>query len=200
LRCGSGPARLGRPRSRPHESREHARSNADAAAKAAKDRLPSLSPIEQLARSVGNQGFSETLARDNHGGEAPGILPGGRVHPQVEQTIASRRGGGNPLPDSVASDLGPKLGDKNGFSDVRIHTDSQADAVARSVSARAFAQGNDLYFAKGEYQPGTSEGNKLLKHELAHVVQQRGAPTGGPMTVTQPGDAQESEADKIAES
>jgi hypothetical protein len=76
-----------------------------------------------------------------------------------------------------------------------VHTDPTADTLARAVSARAFATGSDIYFAAGEYQPGTAAGDRLLAHELTHVVQQRGAPTSGPLTVTQPGDAHEREAD-----
>ena len=66
------------------------------------------------------------------------------------------------------------------------------------MSARAFATGNDVYFAKGEYNPGSADGDRLIAHELAHVVQQRGAPTSGPLTVSNPGDAMENEADAVA--
>ncbi len=62
------------------------------------------------------------------------------------------------------------------FSGVRVHTDSaSASAVARA-NARAFTVGRDIAFAAGEYQPGTPIGDALLAHELAHVVQQDGAP------------------------
>lgn len=79
-----------------------------------------------------------------------------------------------------------------------MHTDDTADALSKSVSARAFTTGNDVYFARGEYSPGTEQGNRLLAHELSHVVQQRGAPTTGPMVVSQPGDALEADADAAA--
>jgi hypothetical protein len=81
---------------------------------------------------------------------------------------------------------------------VRVHTDPTADALARSVSARAFTTGTDVYFAAGEYRPGSSDGDSLLAHELTHVTQQRGAPTSGPLTVSEPGDAMETEADSVA--
>ena len=80
-----------------------------------------------------------------------------------------------------------------------MHTDETADQLARSVSARAFTTGSDVYFAKGEHQPGSSGGDQLLTHELAHVVQQRDAPTTGPLTVSMPGDALETEAEAIAD-
>lgn len=56
------------------------------------------------------------------------------------------------------------------FSDVRIHSES---AVASQIGAVAFAQGNDIHFAPGTYQPETQSGQQLLGHELTHVVQQR---------------------------
>ena len=81
---------------------------------------------------------------------------------------------------------------------MRVHTDETANALAASVSARAFTTGNDLYFAQGEYSPGSGSGDRLLAHELSHVVQQRGAPTSGPLTVSQPGEPLEVEADQAA--
>jgi hypothetical protein len=129
--------------------------------------------------------------------QGDGILEGGAVHPGVEKAISSSRGSGATLDRGVQEKFAPQLGDS--LSDVRIHADSTADALARSVSARAFATGSDVYFAQGEYKPGTSDGDKLLAHELTHVVQQRGAPTSGPMTVSQPGDAMETHADAVAD-
>ena len=149
-----------------------------------------ISPAQRLASSVGNQAFG-ALAR--HGA---GILPDGRAHPDVEHTIARTRGGGQPLDSSTRATVGGALGDP--LSDVRVHTDDTADRLAGSVSARAFTTGADVYFAKGEYNPGSSDGNRLLAHELSHVVQQRGAPTEGPLTVSQPGDALEHEADQAS--
>jgi Domain of unknown function (DUF4157) len=139
---------------------------------------------------MGNQGFT-ALAR-----QGAGILPSGLAHPDVESAIAQSRGGGRSLDSGVRDRLAPSLGDD--LSDVRVHSDPGADALARSVSAKAFTTGSDLYFASGQYRPGTSDGDRLLAHELTHVVQQRGAPTGGPLVVSQPGDALEAEADRTA--
>jgi hypothetical protein len=144
-------------------------------------------PMERLASSVGNQAFG-ALAR-----QGAGILPSGRAHPDVEATLARTRGGGTSLDGGVRERFAPALGDS--LSDVRVHTDDTASALTRSVSARAFTTGSDLYFARGEYRPGSSDGDRLLAHELTHVVQQRGAPTSGPLEVSKPGDALEREAD-----
>ena len=58
------------------------------------------------------------------------------------------------------------------FSHVRVHTDRQADFQARMLNARAFTSKHHITFADNEYSPHTSEGQKLLAHELAHVIQQ----------------------------
>ena len=149
-----------------------------------------LTAPERLASSVGNQAFG-AIAR-----QGAGILPDGRAHPDVEQTIASTRGSGQGLSSSLQERFGGGLGDS--LSDVRVHTDDTADALAGSVSAKAFTTGNDVYFAKGEYNPGSEQGNHLLAHELSHVVQQRGAPTSGPLQVSMPGDSLETQADEAA--
>jgi hypothetical protein len=148
-------------------------------------------PLHELASNVGNRAFSSTIAR-----EAAGILPSGEVHPAVQSQISSTRGGGASLDASVADRFSGSLGD---LSDVRVHTDENADRLNRSVSARAFATGTDVYFARGQYSPGSADGDRLIAHELAHVVQQRGAPQGAPLTVSQPGDAMETEADSVAD-
>jgi Domain of unknown function (DUF4157) len=153
---------------------------------------PSPPPLARLASQVGNHAMSQVIGRM----QGDGILEGGGVHPGVEAAISSSRGSGASLDEGVRSSIAPQLGDS--LSDVKVHTDSTADALARSVSARAFATGSDVFFARGEYQPGTADGNKLLAHELTHVVQQRGAPTSGPMTVSNPDDAMETEADAVA--
>jgi hypothetical protein len=148
-------------------------------------------PLHELASNVGNRAFASSIAR-----EAAGILPSGEVHPQVQSEISATRGGGSSLDAGVADRFSGSLGD---LSDVRVHTDDNADKLNRSVSARAFATGTDVYFAKGQYAPGSSDGDRLIAHELAHVVQQRGAPQGGPMNVSEPGDAMETEADQVAD-
>jgi hypothetical protein len=150
-------------------------------------------PASRLASQIGNRGFTQVVSRMRDG---EGILPGGTVHPDVEATIAARRGRGAPLPDALANKFSAGLGGSLG--DVRIHTDATADALARSVSARAFATGTDIFFAQGQFRPGTPDGDELIAHEVAHTEQQRGAPSVGPLTVSNPGDALEREADSVA--
>jgi len=61
------------------------------------------------------------------------------------------------------------------FSGVRVHTDAKAAESARRVNARAYTVGSDIVFARGQFNPGSAAGNRLLAHELTHVLQQGGA-------------------------
>lgn len=149
--------------------------------------------LQRAAREMGNRGFTQLISRMQDG---EGIVAGGLIHPDVEAAIAASHGGGRPLAGGIASTLESSVGQS--FSDVRVHTDDHAGALARAVSARAFTVGSDIFFAPGQYTPGTATGNELIAHEVAHVAQQRGAPAGGPLTVSQPGDAMEREAEAVA--
>jgi hypothetical protein len=150
------------------------------------------SDTERLASSIGNQNFGAVLARMSDG---QGILDNGTVHPHVQAAIAAASGGGRSLDTAVAQKLNPVIGD---VSDARIHTGPTANALARAVSARAFTVGRDVFFADNEFNPHTNEGLQLAAHELTHVQQQRNAPAAGPLTVSQPGDALEREADGVS--
>jgi hypothetical protein len=149
-------------------------------------------PLKEFVSGVGNYAFSGALARS----PGAGILPTGEVHPEVQSAINSTRGSGSALDQGVSEKLSPSLGD---LSDVRVHTNDTADSLNTAVAARAFATGTDVYFAKDQYKPNTTDGDRLIAHELAHVVQQRGAPTSGPLTVSNPGDSLEREADDVAD-
>lgn len=153
--------------------------------------LEEAGAAERLASTIGNQAFGQ-LAR-----QGAGIMPDGRAHPDVEAAIAQTRGGGHGLPPSSTERFGDALGES--LQDVRVHTDAHAGALADSVSARAFTVGSDIYFGRGEFDPGSASGERLLAHELTHVVQQQDAPTSGPLVVSQPGDAQENEAERAAD-
>jgi hypothetical protein len=83
------------------------------------------------------------------------------------------------------------------FSKVRIHTGMKADWLNRLIQARAFTVGGDIFFRNGEYAPGQTAGRELLAHELTHVVQQNGG-VHSKLTVSQPEDASEREADRVA--
>ena len=82
-----------------------------------------------------------------------------------------------PLEPRVRQEMESRFGQD--FSSVRAHAGGHADEAARRFGARAFALGEDVYFAAERLAPGTAPGAGLLEHELGHVVEQRrGAPRG----------------------
>ncbi|WP_233218840.1 eCIS core domain-containing protein [Deinococcus arcticus] len=87
------------------------------------------------------------------------------------QRIQARRGAGNPLPESIRRHL--EQGLNHDLSRVRIHDDAEADKLAKSVNAIAFATGADIFFQAGRFNPNTQSGLELLAHEVTHTVQQR---------------------------
>ena len=98
--------------------------------------------------------------------------------PIVEDVLATP---GQPLAQSARRTLEPGLG--HDFSGVRVHDDSRAAESASAVNALAYTVGNHIVFGVGQYAPGTKDGNRLLAHELTHVVQQGGGPGGGLLPV-----------------
>ncbi|WP_439578155.1 eCIS core domain-containing protein [Elioraea sp.] len=98
---------------------------------------------------------------------------GGSVSSSAETAVRTALSEpGQALRPADAGFFGARLG--AGLDDVRVHDGPTADRAARSVGARAFALGNALVFARGEYRPDTPKGRQLLAHELAHVVQDEG--------------------------
>jgi hypothetical protein len=99
----------------------------------------------------------------------------GRKTPLISSSLQSRidslKGGGQPLPESTRSYFEPRFG--YDFSQVRVHTDSKASETAEAIHAEAFTKGRDIVFGAGRYSPGTLEGERLLAHELTHVIQQQ---------------------------
>ena len=105
-------------------------------------------------------GEATILARSAHPAAPSAAL-------DVDAALEATRRGGEPLPQETRTDFERHLG--HDFGHVRVHTDPGA---ARAVGARAYTVGSLIVFGAGEYAPGTSEGKRLLAHELTHVVQQ----------------------------
>ncbi len=142
----------------------------------------------------GSKGAEEQLqhAQTKDAGEtqkkplADGITPGVQLQPKsdgsfapgsdFESQLSSRRGGGNPLPAATRGDMEGRFGAD--FSSVRVHTDNESVQLNRDVQSQAFTHGSDIFFDSGKYEPGSTGGKRLLAHELTHVVQQTGPPSG----------------------
>jgi hypothetical protein len=144
-----------------------------------------------LRPAIGNAALQRLL---------PSLPPSGpaTVDETVARAIHAKRGLGRPLDAGVQRELGKSMG--HDFSDVNVHTDSEADQLNRAVHAEAFTTGKDVFFREGKYDPGSNSGKKLLAHELTHVVQQRDAPPKHELTLSDPGDASERQASAAADS
>jgi hypothetical protein len=141
---------------------------------------------------------SSSVAADRHERRADGVaeqitrgdraLSAGLDHAQpggdpAELRLADRatRGGGHQLPGPARARFDRWFG--RDFSSVRVHTSDAAAGIAESLQARAFTAGRDIVFGPREYAPSTAEGQRLLAHELAHVVQQSGPGASAVRTV-----------------
>jgi hypothetical protein len=88
------------------------------------------------------------------------------------------RSPGQPIPHATRTRMEEKFGQD--FSAVRIHADASAQNSAAAVSARAYTVGRDIVFGSAAPDPASTAGQRLLGHELAHVVQQsRGGVAAG---------------------
>lgn len=86
---------------------------------------------------------------------------------KAEAPVQRKSTASNKMPEDVQAKMESAM--NADFSDVNIHVGSQAS----DVGALAYAQGNDIHFAQGKFDPHSQSGQELLGHELAHVVQQR---------------------------
>ena len=149
------------------------------------------SGLAHLHRHIGNQGVQRLLAQRSGEG-------GAELDAETTSRIDRARGDGHPLDRSVQGEMSQAMG--HDLSGVRAHTSREADSLSRRLGAKAFTTGQDIFFRQDAYDPQSTSGQELIAHELTHVVQQ-GTGTvasGGKMTVSEPGDAYEQQADATA--
>jgi len=89
------------------------------------------------------------------------------------ENYISSLSGGKALEKNERSFFEPRMGCD--LSNVRLHTDGNANQSAQNINALAYTHGNNIVFGPGQYQPGTDTGKKLMAHELTHTVQQTGS-------------------------
>jgi hypothetical protein len=105
--------------------------------------------------------------------------PGPSAAPAMDRLPAASPG--HPLDAETRQHFEARLG--HDFSQVRVHTDPVAAQSARAIHARAYTAGPEIYFGAAQFSPGTVAGNRLLAHELVHVVQQGSAAAAHPALV-----------------
>lgn len=96
----------------------------------------------------------------------------------LSSRLSASKGGGQALATDTRTSMESAMGAD--FSNVRVHTGSDAIQMSQDVNAQAFTHGSDVYFNEGKYNPSHTEGSHLLAHELTHTVQQGAAiPSSG---------------------
>lgn len=104
------------------------------------------------------------------------VRGGEALNPGLRRAVRTARGGGHRVPDQVRQPMEQALA--TDFGQVRVHTGRLADGLNRTLSARAFTTGRDIFVRGDEYDPSSQSGRALLAHELTHVAQQGGASPG----------------------
>jgi uncharacterized protein DUF4157 len=155
----------------------------------ATDASTDAAEVDEAAEEAHEPEVAGTVAR--HGDGTP--------HDEAARTLgAAAAGASSALPDGLRQRFEGSLG--TDLSGVRVHADAGAATAAAAFGAHAFAHGQDVYFAAGQYRPGTDAGDHLIAHEVAHTVQQRGAAAiQHKLEVSEPGDAAERAADSAAD-
>jgi hypothetical protein len=142
--------------------------------------------VRNLQRLAGNSSVGSML---NEKEESP-----------VRDVVRSDQG--EPLDSKTRGQMESRLGED--LSDVRVHTGGKADQSARSINAQAYTVGNDVVFGGGKYQPESPTGQRIIAHELTHVIQQRSGPVegteaAGGIKVSDPSDRFEQAAERTAD-
>jgi uncharacterized protein DUF4157 len=125
--------------------------------------LPSSSP--KSSANIKNEGLQIARKRSLQ----PQTRDAGGANRILDSVDVDRKSGST-LDAPVKQEMESKLGFS--LEGVRLHTGKSAGAAAKSVGARAFTVGRDIFFGDQEYRPDTRDGKKLLAHELTHVMQQ----------------------------
>lgn len=150
------------------------------------------SPVTHLQNHLGNAAIQRLLAQRSGDGAFD-------LDDESATRINHARSNGQALDKTIQTQMSQSM--DADFSNVRVHTDGEAHQLNEQLSAKAFTTGQDIFFRKGEYNPGSSSGQELIAHELTHVVQQGTGVVddgGNTMHVNAPGDQFEQEADSVA--
>lgn len=119
---------------------------------------------KRLSGNQSNKNINQGLPARSSASPASKDVP---VPPVVPQVLNHP---GKPLDNNTRGFMESRFG--YDFSQVRVHTGSQAGESAQAVHALAYTVGPNIVFKAGQYAPETAQGKRLLAHELTHVVQQ----------------------------
>jgi hypothetical protein len=154
--------------------------------------------LSSTTRNIANPAIVSSLAPSRALRTLQREANGARAHDGATAMVRNVLSGpGRPLDRCARSQIEPRLG--YDFSRVRVHDDPSAADSARAIGANAYTAGEHIVFGQDRYAPQTRGGQRLLAHELTHVVQQAqgsvaGSPIGGGFAVSSPDDAFERHA------
>lgn len=126
-----------------------------------------IEPEEEEKGMVQRKGIADSitpLQRDSNDPHQPSEVP-----PSVHEVLRSP---GQSLDPATRAVMEPRFG--HDFSQVRVHTGAAAERSAEEVSAKAYTVEHNIVFGASRFSPSTNEGQRLMAHELTHVVQQSG--------------------------
>ncbi len=166
--------------------------------------VPSFTPATKgLLQRTCECGGASKLGGDCEGCKQKRSLQRASTHHHAAQSIPGivhevLRSPGQPLDSQTRNFMEAGFG--HNFSKVRIHADAKAGASARAVHSLAYTVGNNLVFGAGQYAPSSTQGRKLIAHELTHVLQQgdHGTAMQSSLSIGHPHDRYEQEADRMA--
>jgi hypothetical protein len=133
----------------------------------------SAEPVPHIQRQ-GVSGAPDGDSRKQESGEQRDVVGrGARGQASSAAGVPAAGIGGSfglPLDARVQKEMGRHLG--HDFGNVRVYTDDPAALTSQRLNARAFTTGSNIFFARSQYEPHTARGQRLIAHELTHVVQQ----------------------------
>ncbi|HWN68053.1 MAG TPA: DUF4157 domain-containing protein, partial [Haliangium sp.] len=133
-----------------------------AGAEAAPEAWPEAWPEASIEAST------DEAAQEAWAGEEP-WTDAGSEEPWPDEAIMFDHAVGH-LPEATRARMERAFDQR--FDEVVIYPDSPEATGA----TRALTRGNEIHFRTGAYEPGTTAGDWLIAHELAHVVQQTARP------------------------
>lgn len=123
---------------------------------------PAISTVQRKCAACAEED-KKVHRKENSGSEVNGSN-------ELDNYVSSLSSSGQPLSESSRQFFEPRFGQD--FSNVKVHTDSIAAKSAESINALAYTTGNNIVFNQGQYSPNSESGQRLMAHELTHVVQQ----------------------------
>jgi hypothetical protein len=147
--------------------------------------------LNRLQQRQGNA-FVQRVVAEAQG--TPGRLVG-RSQAEMVQEVQQRKDAGSPLPGDTREQMEGYFGAD--LSGVRVHDGAAAASLNRELGAQAFTVGKDVYFGEGKYEPGSTQGQATIAHELTHVGQQTGF-TPATASVQRQGGEEEEQVQELA--